>query len=108
MVKWAGEHGKQTDLKLALFEAYFGRAENVSDAEVLVHCASAVGLDAEQARAVLDSDQYAEAVRQDEARYQQAGVSAVPAYIVNQKYLISGAQEPDTLVSAFREIAQEP
>lgn len=108
LVKWAGEHGKQTDMKLALFEAYFGRAENVSDAEVLVRCASAVGLDAEQARAVLDSDQYAEAVRQDEARYQQAGVSAVPAYIVNQKYLISGAQEPDTLVSAFREIAQEP
>ena len=108
LVKWAGEHGKQTDMKLALFEAYFGRAENVSDAEVLVRCASTVGLDAEQARAVLDSDQYAEAVRQDEARYQQAGVSAVPAYIVNQKYLISGAQEPDTLVSAFREIAQEP
>lgn len=108
LVKWAGEHGKQTDMKLALFEAYFGRAENVSDADVLVRCAAAVGLDAEQARAVLDSDRYADAVRQDEAQYQQAGVSAVPAYVVNQKYLISGAQEPDTLVSAFREIAQEP
>lgn len=108
LVKWASEHGKQTEMKLALFEAYFGRAENVSDPEVLVHCATAVGLDAEQARAVLDSDRYADAVREDEARYQQAGVSAVPAYIVNQKYLISGAQEPDTLVSAFREIAQEP
>lgn len=108
LVKWAGELGKQTDMKLALFEAYFGRAENVSDADVLVRCAAAVGLDAEQARAVLDSDRYADAVRQDEAQYQQAGVSAVPAYVVNQKYLISGAQEPDTLVSAFREIAQEP
>lgn len=108
LVKWASGHGKQTEMKLALFEAYFGRAENVSDPEVLVNCATAVGLDAEQARAVLDSDRYADAVREDEARYQQAGVSAVPAYIVNQKYLISGAQEPDTLISAFREIAQEP
>jgi len=46
-------------------------------------------------------------VREDEARYQKAGVSAVPAYIINQKYLISGAQEPETLVDALREIAAE-
>ncbi|WP_203300035.1 DsbA family oxidoreductase [Marinobacter sediminum] len=107
LVKWAGEYGKQTEMKMALFEAYFGRAENVTDTEVLAHCVTSVGLDAEEARAVLSSDRYADAVRADEAQYQQAGVSAVPAYIVNQKYLISGAQEPDTLVSALREIAQE-
>jgi len=108
LVKWAGEQGKQTEMKMALFEAYFGRAENVTDAEVLANCASSVGLDAEEARAVLNSERYADTVRADEARYQQAGVSAVPAYIVNQKFLISGAQEPDTLIDALREIAQEP
>ena len=64
-----------------------------------------IGLDGSQAREVLASDQYAEAVREEETQYQQAGVSAVPAYIINQKYLISGAQEPDTLINAFREIA---
>ncbi|AHI28322.1 DsbA family oxidoreductase [Marinobacter similis] len=108
LVKWAGEQGKQTEMKMALFEAYFGRAENVTDTEVLVTCATSVGLDAEEARTVLSSDRYADSVREDEARYQQAGVSAVPAYVVNQKYLISGAQEPDTLIDALREIAQEP
>ena len=108
LVKWAGEQGKQTEMKMALFEAYFGRAENVTDAEVLANCASSVGLDAEEARAVLNSERYADTVRADEARYQQAGASAVPAYIVNQKFLISGAQEPDTLIDALREIAQEP
>lgn len=105
LVKWAGEQGRQTEMKMACFEAYFGRAENISDAEVLAHCAGSIGLDATAARAVLASDQYAEAVREDEARYQQAGVSAVPAYIINQQYLVSGAQEPETLVRAFREIA---
>ncbi|WP_322001151.1 DsbA family oxidoreductase [Marinobacter alexandrii] len=108
LVKWAGEQGKQTEMKMALFEAYFGRAENVTDTDVLISCASSVGLDAEEAQAVLSSERYADAVRADEARYQQAGVSAVPAYIVNQKFLISGAQEPDTLIDALREIAQEP
>ncbi|EMP56203.1 DSBA oxidoreductase [Marinobacter santoriniensis NKSG1] len=107
LVKWAEEHGKQTEMKKALFEAYFGRAEDVSDHDVLAQCVENVGLEPQEARQVLDSDRYAQAVREDEATYQQAGVSAVPAFIVNRKYLISGAQEPDTLVQAFREISAE-
>ena len=107
LVKWAGEQGQQTAMKQALFDAYFGRAENVSDRDVLLGCVENVGLDSAKAANVLDSDQYAEVVRKDEATYQQAGVSAVPAFIINNKYLISGAQEPDALVRAFQEIAAE-
>lgn len=107
LVKWAREHGKQTEMKMACFEAYFGHAANIADPNVLVGCAESIGLDGKAAREILASDRYADTVREDEARYQQAGVSAVPAYIVNQKYMISGAQEPDTLANAFREIAAE-
>ncbi|ROT99144.1 DsbA family oxidoreductase [Marinobacter sp. R17] len=107
LLKWAREQGRQTELKLAFFEAYFGRAENISDKGVLRACVEAVGLDSEMASQVLDSDEYGVAVRADEERYQQAGVTAVPAFIVNQRYLIAGAQEPDTLVNAFREIAED-
>jgi predicted DsbA family dithiol-disulfide isomerase len=107
LVKWARQHNKQTEMKQAFFEAYFGRAENISDTDVLVSCAESAGLDGGEARAILSSDQYADAVREDEAKYQQAGVSAVPAYIINQTYLVSGAQEPETLIQAFREIAAE-
>ncbi|MCK0162966.1 DsbA family oxidoreductase [Marinobacter sp. S6332] len=106
LVKWAGEQECQTELKQALFEAYFGRAENVADHDVLLGCVEALGLEVEKAREVLNSDQYAVAVRKDEATYQKAGVSAVPAFIVNGKYLISGAQEPDTLVQALQEMAE--
>ena len=107
LVKWAGEQDKQTELKMAFFEAYFGRADNISSPDVLAECVERAGMDGGQARTILESDDYAEAVREDEAKYQQAGVSAVPAYIINQKYLVSGAQEPETLVQAFREIAEE-
>lgn len=108
LVKWAGEQGRQTDMKQALFEAYFGRAEDVSDHDVLIRCVESLGLDPEKARDVLNSNDYADVVREDEATYQQAGVSAVPAFIVNGKYLISGAQEPDALVQAFEEIGAKP
>ncbi len=107
LVKWAAGHGRQTEMKKAFFEAYFGHAANISDPEVLVEWVQTTGLDGAEAQSILASDDYAEAVRADEATYQQAGVSAVPAFIINQQYMISGAQEPDTLVKAFREIAEE-
>ncbi|HDZ08026.1 DsbA family oxidoreductase [Pseudohongiella sp.] len=107
LVKWADEQGKQTEMKQALFEAYFGEALNVSDTNVLMGCVKSIGLDAEAAGQVLASDQYAEEVREDEAKYQQAGVSSVPAFIINNKYLISGAQEPEVLVKALQDISAE-
>ncbi|MEX0606285.1 MAG: DsbA family oxidoreductase [Marinobacter sp.] len=107
LLKWAAEQGRQTDLEQAFFEAYFGHAADISDPEVLIEWVQAIGLDGAEAQSILASDDYAEVVRADEATYQQAGVSAVPAFIVNQQYMISGAQEPDTLVQAFREIAEE-
>lgn len=107
LVKWAGEQGRATEMKKALFDAYFGEAANIADADVLATCAERAGLEGDKARAVLASDDYADVVRADEARYQQAGVSAVPAFIINQKYMISGAQEPDSLIEAFRQIAAE-
>ncbi|MYL27273.1 MULTISPECIES: DsbA family oxidoreductase [Halomonadaceae] len=104
LVMWAGEQNRQTEMKKAFFEAYFGRAADISDDGVLLECVAAIGLDTGEARRVLDEGDFAEAVRKEEAYYQKAGISAVPAYVINQQYLISGAQEPDYLVQAFRDI----
>lgn len=107
LVKWAAVHGKQTALKQALFEAYFGKAMNVAEQRVLLDCVAAIGLDKEGAKDILDSDRYAAEVREEEHRYQQAGVSSVPAYVINNKYLISGAQEATSLVQAIRNMSEE-
>lgn len=107
LVKWSGEQGQQTAMKQALFEVYFGKALDVAKHDVLLNCVETLGLDSAKAKQILESDQYAAEVREDEATYQQAGVSSVPAFIINNKYLISGAQEPDTLVQSLREISAE-
>lgn len=91
-------------LKEALFRAYFTDQANVSDREVLVRIAASVGLDAEAARQVLATDQYASEVRAQELRYQQAGIRSVPATIINDTWLISGGQPPEAFESALREI----
>lgn len=107
LLHWAGvqDPDRALALKQALFRAYFTEGENVADREVLVRIATDAGLDATQARNVLESGAYAEEVRAQEHHYQQAGIQSVPATIVNGKWLISGGQPPETFESALRDIA---
>tara|TARA_R110002126_G_scaffold15185_15_gene62549 strand:- start:319 stop:963 length:645 start_codon:yes stop_codon:yes gene_type:complete len=107
LVKWAATQNKATEMKLALFNAYFGEALDVSDTEVLVDCAAQAGLDKTTARDLLTGNDYANVVSEDIAKYQQAGISSVPAFIINNKYLISGAQEPAQLADSLQQIASE-
>ena len=107
LLHWAGidRPDRVLPLKQALLRAYFSDGENVADRNVLVRIASAVGLNAEAARRVLESGEYADEVRAQERAFQQAGIHSVPATIVNGQYLISGGQPPDAFENALREIA---
>ena len=94
-------------MKLALFEAYFGDAKDVSNTAILADCAEQAGLDKNEAQHILASDDFSDIVRADIAQYQQAGISSVPAFIINNRYLISGAQEPAQLAASLQQIAGE-
>ncbi|MBP5979432.1 MAG: DsbA family oxidoreductase [Halomonas sp.] len=107
VLAWAGTQNQETALQLALFEAYFGEAKNPADPEVLREKAIEVGLDGDAAEAIARSDQYADEVRAAEQRFMEAGVSAVPGFILDGRYLISGAQPADVLVDALRQVAEE-
>ncbi|NYS60427.1 DsbA family oxidoreductase [Vreelandella salicampi] len=107
VLAWAATQNRETPLQLALFDAYFGEAKNPSDPEVLREKAIEVGLDGDAAEAIARSDQYADEVRAAEQRFMEAGVSAVPGFILDGRYLISGAQPADVLVDALRQVADE-
>jgi predicted DsbA family dithiol-disulfide isomerase len=108
LLSWAGEQGKQTALKLALFNAYFTTQANVSDEDVLLDTAESVGLDRAEAAAILASDRYAAQVRAEEEYWRDQNVTGVPAFVVNGKYMIPGAQDAGTFVQVLeRVIARE-
>ena len=107
LLHWAAGEGRQRDLKHALLRAYFTEGEDVSRAEVLLRVVQAVGLDAARAQAILASDEFAEAVRAQEAYFQTRGIQAVPAVIVNQRHLIQGGQPVEVFAQALRQIAAE-
>ncbi|WP_321946298.1 DsbA family oxidoreductase [Paraburkholderia sp. J10-1] len=107
LLHWAGMEGKQLPLKLALLRAYHGEGKDTSDHAVLLAAAQSVGLDAERAREVLESGQFADEVRAEEHEYQAAGIQSVPGIIFNQQYLISGGQPVETFEQAIQQILDE-
>ncbi|MFT4732804.1 MAG: putative DsbA family dithiol-disulfide isomerase [Gammaproteobacteria bacterium] len=107
LLHWAKTQGKQTELKLALFDLYFKDSGNPSAHEQLLDTVKSVGLDVTDASKILDSDQFTADVRQSQQYYQNAGVQSVPAVIVNNKHLISGGQPADVFQQALIKIAQE-
>ena len=107
LLHWAEEEGRQLELKHALFRVYFTEGENPGDHDVLVRVAGEVGLDAQRAAEILASDEYAADVRAREEHFQSLGINAVPAVIVNEKYLIQGGQPAAVFEQALREIASK-
>ena len=107
LLKWALiEHGAeaQTKLKLALFDAHFQQRRNVSDPGVLLDVAETVGLDRAAAGAALADQTLAAIVRQEERLAMDQNVSGVPAMVINGKFLIPGAQEPEAYANALRRV----
>ena len=107
VLAWAAEHGRETALQLALFDAYFGEAKRPSDPAVLREKAEQAGLDGDAAEDVARSRRYADTVRAAERRFMESGVTAVPGFVLDGRYLIKGAQPPGRLAEAIRQVANE-
>ena len=107
LLHWAGEAGRQREMNQALFAAHFSAGSDIGDHEVLAEAAFAAGLDPVAAAAVLASDRYASEVRGEEAYWRREGISAVPTFIINGQYVISGGHPPEAFERALAKIAAE-
>ncbi|GLK46209.1 MULTISPECIES: DsbA family oxidoreductase [Novosphingobium] len=107
LLHWAGEQGRQSELKHALFEAYFTHGANVSRHEVLLDVVARAGLDTSRAAEILCGDEFASAVRDDEELWRSRGISSVPAIMIDEKYLVSGGQPVEVFEEVLKKIAAE-
>lgn len=109
LLEWAGQQApaKQLALKEALLRAYHGEGKDPSSHAVLVEAAESAGLDVAAARAVLDSDEFAEEVRAEEQQSQAMGITSVPSIIFDNRYLVTGGQAPEAFEQAIRQILAE-
>ncbi len=106
LLAWAGERGREHELKLALLAAYFTDDRDVADAGVLAAIAGDVGLDPGEAAAVLADGRYADVVRERERYWTEQGIRGVPAMVFDEKHLVTGAQGVENYESVLRRVKE--
>jgi len=103
LVHLAQTHGLQDEMKERLLRAYFTEGELISDQDTLVRLAGEVGIEDQEVREMLVGDRYADEVRADERTAGEAGISAVPTFVLDRKLGASGAQPPENLLDLLRQ-----
>jgi predicted DsbA family dithiol-disulfide isomerase len=103
LIHLAAAHGKQAEAQECVMRAYFTEGVAIGDREQLVALAADLGLDPGEARGVLESDAYADAVREDERLAQRIGIQGVPFFVLDRRYGVSGAQPAEIIVKALEQ-----
>ncbi len=97
LIHLAATRSLQAEMQERLFRAYFIEGAALGEQETLIQLATDVGIDADEARAVLASDAYADDVRADIRRARTLGVRGVPFFAIDETYGVSGAQSAELL-----------
>lgn len=90
-----------------LFKAYFTEGKDVGNPETLVALAAEIGLDAAEAKDLLEQDAFADQVNAEIAEAQALGIRGVPFFVIDRKYGVSGAQAPEAFLSALQQAQKE-
>jgi len=106
LIRWAQGIGKAAEMKQRLMDLYFTEGADLTNEAVLVQAAADVGLDPEDVRAALDSDQDVAQIEREAQSAKEAGIEGVPMFIFGGKFAVSGAQSPDYLAEAITRAAQ--
>jgi predicted DsbA family dithiol-disulfide isomerase len=107
LIHWADAHGKAADMKQRLMELYFRDGGDLTDTGVLVQAAADCGLDAEDVRRRLATDEDVALISAQARDASDKGISGVPTYVFAQKYAVSGAQPAEQLARAIRQVSAE-
>lgn len=107
LLHFAKAHGRQLELKERLLRAYFVEGRHVGRAEDLADLAADVGLDRDAAAESLADHRHLADVKADMAQAVAYGIQGVPFFVIDDRYGISGAQEPAAFLGALQQAAAD-
>lgn len=107
LIHWADAEGKSAEVKQRLMELYFRDGGDLTQSETLVQAAADVGLDAEDIRRRLATDEDVEKISADAKEAADKGISGVPTFVFAGKYAVPGAQDAEKLARAIRQVSEE-
>lgn len=107
VLRWAGtmEGGVQDRLARRLFRLYFEEGANVGDHAVLIEAARDSGMDSAVVETLLPTSADVTEVREEIETAARMGIRGVPCFLLEGRYAVMGAQDPETLADALRQVA---
>lgn len=106
LIQYAKTQGKGDAAEERLFKAYFTEGENTADHTTLLRLAKEIGLDENACKRVLESNEFAEAVRSDVNEGEQLGLTGVPFFVINRRYAVSGAQDVSVFLKSLNKAVE--
>jgi predicted DsbA family dithiol-disulfide isomerase len=97
-LRFAADSGKERELEMSLYRAYFTDGLDISDRSVLADRAAGAGLDRSDVLAYLESEAKVAELREELREALELGITGVPAFVFEQKYLVPGAVPTETFV----------
>jgi predicted DsbA family dithiol-disulfide isomerase len=104
LLHWSAGFDRKHDLKQALFSAHFTHGRDLSNLDVLADIAGEIGLDRDEALAVLSDRRFANEVRKQQSFWTQQGISGVPAVVFDHKHLVTGAQGTENYTNILQQL----
>ena len=107
LIHWAGLEGRQSAVVSALFRAYFREGRDIGDSETLIHIAQDAAMDPVAVERLLATEADRDDLIARDADARQKGLSGVPAFLIGQQYLMSGAQSVATWQQVLDELSEK-
>jgi|SRR6185312_3672809 predicted DsbA family dithiol-disulfide isomerase len=104
LIRWAASAGVQNEVVERLFEAYFEEGRDIGNADVLVEIASDAGMDSATVADLLEQGADREIIENEDAMAHRLGITGVPTFIFQNKYLVSGAVDPEALLEIIDKV----
>lgn len=108
LIRWSRSTGQQSVLVHSLFVRYFEKGEDISDRDMLLDCAVAIGMDRDVVAGLFERDADRDLLETEEASAREMGVSGVPTFVVANKHVVTGAQPPELWARVLDELATKP
>lgn len=104
--EWARARGAYDELHERIMDAYWSEGRDITGWDVLAPLVAEAGLDADEARAEVDSGAFRQPVDASTSAAQGHGIAAVPAFVLDGRLLVSGAQPHEVFRSALAKVRE--
>jgi len=108
LIALAADAGLQDRVVEAFFNAYFIDGADLTSKDMLAAIACGAGLAKGEVEACLASGEAREHMLAEDGQARRIGVEGVPFFVINRRYAVSGAQDPEVLLEAMLKSEIDP